>query len=116
MLNLIRDNVRFADAAMGDLRAQIAACRLGERRLTELLQRYGLATVRACIERIYAESEALARRAIAQIPDGEYTAESFLDHDGVRLDRPVPIRVQVVVAGDDMTIKYDGTAPVVEGP
>ena len=58
VLNLIRDNVRFADAAMGDLRAQIAACRLGERRLTELLQRYGLATVRACIERIYAESEA----------------------------------------------------------
>ncbi|HEY7063042.1 MAG TPA: hydantoinase B/oxoprolinase family protein [Chloroflexota bacterium] len=116
VLNLIRDNVRFADAAMGDLRAQIAACRLGERRLTELLERYGLTTVRACIERIYAESEALARREIAKIPDGVYAAEAFLDHDGARLDRPVPIRVQVVVAGDDMTISYAGTAPVVEGP
>jgi N-methylhydantoinase B len=116
VLNLIRDNVRFADLAFGDLRSQISACRLGERRLAELSGRYGLATVRACIERIYEESETLARRTIARIPDGVYTAESFLDHDGARTDRPVPIRVAVTVAGDAMTIDYAGSAAVVEGP
>jgi N-methylhydantoinase B len=116
VLNLIRDNVRFPDSSFGDLRAQIAACRLGERRLAELLGRYGLDTVRACIERIYADSEALARRTIARIPNGVYEAESFLDHDGARLDRPVPIRVRVTVAGDEMTVDYDGTSGIVEGP
>ena len=110
VLNLIRDNVRFPESSFGDLRAQIAACRLGERRLAELLARYGLDTVRACIERIYADSERLARRTIERIPDGVYEAESFLDNDGVRLDRPVPIRVQVTVAGDEMTIDYAGTS------
>ena len=69
--------------------------------------------MRACIERIYADSEGLARRTIARIPDGVYEAESFLDNDGVRLDRPVPIRVQVTVAGNAVHLAATlmGTAP-----
>jgi N-methylhydantoinase B len=113
---IIADNVRFPESCVGDLRAQLAACRLGERRLTELYRRYGAETIRACIEEMWNQSEKLARRAVAAIPDGEYQADSFLDNDGQELDKPVPVRVVVRVQGDAMTVDFSGVADQVKGP
>jgi N-methylhydantoinase B len=113
---IIADNVRFPESCLGDLRAQLAACRLGERRLTELFQRYGTDTIRACIEEMWNQSEKLARVAVAAIPDGEYNAESFLDNDGQDLDKPVTVRVKVRVHGDEMTVDFSEVADQVKGP
>lgn len=113
---IIADNVRFPESCLGDLRAQLASCRLGERRLEELFRRYGNETVRACVEEMWSQSERLARRAVAEIPDGEYRAESFLDNDGQDLDRPVPIRVRVEVRGERMTVDFSEVAEQVKGP
>ena len=104
VLRLIRDNIRFPDASMGDLRSQMAACKLAERRLEELFGRYGRATIHAAIARIFDETELKCRRVVRDIPDGTYEAESFLDPDGPDKSMTVPIRVKVIVAGDDMTI------------
>ncbi len=104
VLNLIRDNIRFPDNAMGDLRSQIAACRLAERRLEELFQRYGRQVVMSSVETIFDQSEARCRAVVERMPDGEYEAESLFDHDGLEKDRPVPIKVRVVIRGSDMTI------------
>ncbi len=113
---IIADNVRFPESCLGDLRAQLAACRLGERRLTELFQRYGKETIRACIEEMWNQSEKLVRVAVRDIPDGVYTAESFLDNDGQDLNKPVPVRVVVRVHGDEMTVDFSGVADQVKGP
>ena len=113
---IIADNVRFPESCLGDLRAQLAACRLGERRLTELFQHYGTDTIQACIEEMWNQSERLARLAVAAIPDGEYRAESFLDNDGQDLDKPVPVRVEVLVHGDEMTVDFSDVADQVKGP
>jgi len=113
---IIADNVRFPESCLGDLRAQLAACRLGERRLTELYRRYGAETIRACIEEMWNHSEKLARDAVAAIPDGEYRAESFLDNDGQDLDKPVPVRVVVRVHGDEMIVDFSEVAEQVKGP
>lgn len=108
---IIRDNVRFADAALGDLRAQIASCNLGARRYNELLTRYGQDTVESCIGVIWDQAELVAREAVAAIPDGTYEAESFLDNDGRNMGVPIRIKVTVIVSGSRMTIDFTGTNP-----
>jgi N-methylhydantoinase B len=108
ILRLIRDNIRFPDAAFGDLRSQMAACRLAERRLCELFARYGRDTIFRAIERIFDESEQKCRRVVRGIADGVYEAESFLDADGPDKSNVIPIRVKVTIAGDDMTIDLTG--------
>lgn len=115
-LRLIRDNIRFPDASFGDLRGQIAACRIGERRLQELFGRYGADTVRACVAVAWDHDEILARKAVEAIPDGTYTAESYLDNDYVDLERQIPIRVSVTVTGDRMTVDFSALPEQVAGP
>jgi N-methylhydantoinase B len=113
---VISDNVRFPESCLGDLRAQLAACRLGERRLAELYRRYGSETITACIEEMWRHSEKLARAAVSAIPNGEYRAESFMDNDGQDLEKPVPIRITVRVNADAMTIDFSDVAEQVKGP
>jgi len=113
---IIYDNLRFPESSLGDLRAQIAACNIAERRLTELYQRYGAPTIAGCVDRIWEQSEAAAREVVAQIPDGVYEAESCLDNDGVIMDKPLIIKAKVTVQGGEMTIDYTGTNPQVRSP
>jgi N-methylhydantoinase B len=108
LVKLVMDNVRYPDAALGDLRAQLAACRAGGQRVEALVERYGVDAVNLSIERLFADSEQRCRRIVSEIPDGEYTASSFLDHDLVDLDAPLEIEVRVVVRGSDMTIDLSG--------
>src|SRR5918995_5736615 len=107
---IIRSNCRLPEFAMGDFRAQIAAIRTGERRLTQLLRRYGSATFKESVQVIFEQSEKLARAAVEKIPDGVYEAESFMDDDGVNLGNHVPIKVRVEVRGDRMTIDLSGVS------
>jgi N-methylhydantoinase B len=111
ILKLIRDNIRFPESSMGDLRSQLAACRLAERRLEELFRRYGRDVMMASIERIFDETEARCRALVADIPDGVYEAEAEFDHDWVERDKPVPIKVRVIVQGSDMTIDFTRCSP-----
>jgi len=111
LLAFIRDNIRFPDNAMGDMRSQLAACRLGERRFVELLDRYGKAVVLEAIRVFYAETETKCRAAVTRIPDGVYEAASFIDWRGQGYD----IKVKVIVDGSDMTIDLSGCSPEREG-
>jgi len=114
LTEIIRSNVRIPELAMGDFRAQIAAIRTGERRYSALLDRYGFEAVAGSIRRIADTSERLARAAVERIPDGTYEAESFMDDDGIGSER-LPIKVRVVVAGDEMTIDLSDVSRQVAG-
>ena len=111
---LIENNIRYPLESFGDLRAQIAACRIGERRLAELIDRYGGATVFRAIADIWDRSEIAARRKVAETPDGVYEAESFLDDDGVG-SGPVHMRVRVTVAKDEMSVDLSRSSKQVAG-
>jgi len=115
ILAVIRMNVRVPERALGDLRAQIAAVKMGERRYLELLGKYGADAVERSIVAILDHSEAAARARLAQIPEGVYEAESFLDDDGVDVGRRVHVRVRVVVGGGRMTVDLSGVADQVRG-
>jgi N-methylhydantoinase B len=113
--SIIRANVRVPERAMGDMRAQLASIRTGERRVLQLLKRYGNQAFKESIGLVYEQSEKLARASVRQIPDGVYEAESFMDDDGVNLGKPIPIKVRVEVRGDEMTIDLSGVSPQVAG-
>ncbi|MBS7707157.1 hydantoinase B/oxoprolinase family protein [Chelatococcus asaccharovorans] len=115
ILSIIRMNVRLPERAMGDLKAQVAAVRTGEKRFLELVAKYGEAAVDGAIASIFDHGEAVARASVAQIPDGVYEAESFMDDDGIEAGRRIPIRVKVTVAGDAMTIDLTDVGAQVRG-
>jgi N-methylhydantoinase B len=112
---LIKMNVRRPDRAMGDLEAQLSACRVGVKHMEAMLARHGVAALLASLEDIMAQSETEARLQVASIPDGVYEAESQMDDDGVDIGKPVPIRVKVTVRGDEMSIDLSGVSPQVKG-
>ena len=111
----IQMNVRRPDRAMGDLEAQLSACRVGVKHMEALLARHGVDAVLGSIADIMAQSEAEARLQVASIPDGVYEAESQMDDDGVDLGKPVPIKVKVTVKGEEMTVDLSGVSPQVKG-
>jgi len=115
VMEIIRMNVRIPERAMGDLRAQVAAVKTGEKRFLELLKKYGREGVLQSIEAIFDQSEAAAREQVRAIPDGVYEAESFMDDDGVELGKRIPIRVRVTVDGDSMTIDLSEISDQVRG-
>jgi len=115
IIDLLRRNGRFGYSLVGDMNAQVAACRTGERRFREILDRFGYEAYDAARREIYRQSEELERAAVAAIPDGHYTAEGCLDDDGLGTG-PLPVRVQVDVQGDHMTIDLAGSSPETHGP
>jgi len=115
IMDIIRMNVRLPERAMGDLRAQIAAVKTGEKRFLEMLQKYGRDAVLGGIEAIMDQSEALSRQRVRDIPDGVYEAESFMDDDGVQIGKKIPIRITVTVAGDKMKVDLTEVSKQVSG-
>jgi N-methylhydantoinase B len=115
ILSVIRMNVRLPERAMGDLKAQVAAVRTGEKRFLELIAKNGREAVLAAIEAIFDHSEAVARASVAKIPDGTYEAESFMDDDGVEIGQRVPIRVKVTVDDERMTVDLSEVSEQVRG-
>jgi N-methylhydantoinase B len=107
VLKLIRDNIRFPEASLGDLRSQVAACQLAERRLIDLHRRYGNDVVDASIAMIFEQTELKCRRAVEEMPDGVYEAESLLDGDPGDAT-PIEIKVKVTISGGDMEIDLSG--------
>jgi len=115
---MITDNVRVSELVVGDMDAQIAACHVGARRLLDLADRYGLDTLSDAIEDLFDYSERLMRSQIEKLPDGMYTAtgyvDGFLGSDDDSL-KNLPVKITATVAGSDLTIDFEGTAPQVSG-
>ena len=107
VLKLIRDNIRFPESSFGDLRSQIAACRLAERRMANLCSTYSTPVVDHAVKIIFERTERHCHQTVEKIPDGVYEAESFLDGDAADPE-PIEIRVRVTVSGSDMEIDLAG--------
>jgi N-methylhydantoinase B len=116
IMRVIRHNVRYPDQCFGDMEAQIAACELGRRRYLALVQKYGFGFVQECIQAIWDQCEAIARERIRSLPDGTYVGESFLDSDGVDMDKTLPLKIKVIVKGDNIVVDYSELAPQTPGP
>ena len=110
VVQLICRNSRTPQERKGDLAAQVASIRVGERRLTEIVKRYDLDTVLEHTQALMDYSERLTRAAIARIPDGIYSYLDYMDDDGLT-DEPVPVAVSITISGDEMRVDFAGTSP-----
>ncbi|MEM6565217.1 MAG: hydantoinase B/oxoprolinase family protein [Pseudomonadota bacterium] len=114
--HILRANIRATDLVVGDMEAQIEAARIGAARLLELVDRYGLETTMAAFHDLMDYSERLMRGAIAQLPDGDYSATTKIDgylDDPDPARRELPLVVTLKVRGDALTVDLTGTAPQV---
>ena len=107
--------MRIADQRIGDIKAQAAALKVGERRLTELIDRYGRDVLVEAIAEIRRRAAQLMRAHIATIPDGVYASEAFVDSDGV-VNEPLRIALTVAKAGETLTFDFAGSSPPCRGP
>ena len=108
LYRVLKDNIRFPESSLGDMKSQMAACRLAARRMDELFDKYGRDTILAAIDRIFDETERKCRNVVSQLADGVYEAHAALDDDGMLKGEPVPIKVKVTIASGQMTIDLSG--------
>lgn len=113
---IIGANSRTPELVLGDIRGQLGADRLGERRLNELAAKYGKQKVLACFDRLFDMSEGKLRKTFAEWKDGRFEAERFVDDDGVDLEKPVRIHVVVDKKGDHIHFDFSGSADQTKGP
>lgn len=109
---VIAQNVRVPDRVLGDLRAQYAACQVGIRELTSLLDRYGRDQARMYFAELLDYAERLTREEIRRWPKGTFVFEDFIDDDGMSPE-PIPIRVALTVHEDHVSVDYTGSSPQV---
>jgi len=112
---LIEKNVRVPVKVFGDLRAQLAACHIAERQFLELVERHGPAQTARYMAQVIDHAERLTRSALADLPDGQWSFEDWIDDDGVDYDKPIRLFVTMTKQGDHMTVDWTGTDPQVKG-
>jgi N-methylhydantoinase B len=114
VLSLLLANVRTPSEREGDLAAQIASCRLGERRLREVAGKYGTGEVLRYAGHLLNYSEKMLRTMLHSLKPGMYRAEDFLDGDGVSAER-LRIRASVRIKADSVVVDFTGSAPQCAG-
>mgnify|MGYP001627967313 CR=1 FL=1 len=110
MWNYIRNNSRAAQQLVMDIEAQVASARLGARRFVELIEKYGEGMVFGAANQLMDYAERMTRQRIGEIPDGDYTAEGWLDDDGRNRDQRLKVKVTVRVRGDEVEVDLTGSA------
>lgn len=114
--DLIRFNCRVPDRVIGDMNAQISACRTGERRVQELIEKFGVEQFDLAVEAILDHGERLTRARLANLPRGTWTAEDYVDDDGINKDRLVKIKATVTITDDEVVIDFTGSDAATDGP
>jgi N-methylhydantoinase B len=115
IVDMILNNIRVPEERIGDIKAQVGALTVGERRLTALLDRYGADTVEAAIIELKARSERQMRAYIDSVPDGTYRFSSFIDSDGI-VNEPLEIALDMTVRGSDIHFDFSRSSPPCKGP
>ncbi|MEM3449006.1 MAG: hydantoinase B/oxoprolinase family protein [Nitrososphaerota archaeon] len=114
VIDLIRINTRMPDLFLSDVKAQIASCNVAEKRLLEVVEKYGPKRIEHVLEEIQKYAELRMRQEIKKLPDGVFEGETFLDGDGFEA-KNVRVKVTVKIQGDEMFVDWTGTDPQTKG-
>lgn len=115
MVEMIKYNVRFPDLSLGDMWAQIAALKIGEKRFVELCSKYEQETVLASIDLLLSQGERVAFNELRKLPKGTFEAKNYIDGDGLG-NGPFEIKVKVTITDDRFICDFRGSHPQVPGP
>ena len=109
IIEIICRNSRTPHERRGDLTAQIASIKVGQKRLIDIASRYSMNNTLSHMEALLDYSEKVTRTEIEKIPDGNYSVTDYMDDDGLT-DEPVPITVTIAISGDEITVDFEGTS------
>lgn len=115
VVDILSSNSRQPMSLYGDLNGQINAMDLGEKRLNALLDEYGVQTARYALAALKARAATMMRSKIAGLPSGTYSAEDWLDNDGID-DVPLKIALDMTIDGDKMILDFTRSSPACQGP
>ena len=115
VMDLMFSNMRLPEQRRGDLRGMVGTCHTAEKRIREIVDKYGRLDIRRYMAVILDHSEERMRKAIREIPDGEYYYEDYLDQSGSTSD-PVIVRLKLTKTGDTLNADFTGTSHWVRGP
>jgi N-methylhydantoinase B len=115
IVDIVQANSRLPGSLFGDLNGQVNALDLGEKRLHALLDEYGDDMVLNAMQELRARAAKVMRSNIAELPDGTYSAEDWLDNDGIE-DKPLEIALDIRISGEHMTMDFSRTAMACAGP
>lgn len=115
VLDIMTANTRHPAQNHGDLRAQIAAARSGGMRFAALVEKFGTPVILSAIDDLFAYTVRRTRAELGRLPDGSYSAEGYLDNDGLDLDAPVKMAVTVTIRGDEIHFDFTGSGPQMRG-
>ncbi|HXJ84399.1 MAG TPA: hydantoinase B/oxoprolinase family protein [Candidatus Methylomirabilis sp.] len=115
LFRLLEKNIRMPARVFGDLRAQLAACHIAEEAFLRLVARHGAKRVRTYMDEILDYTERLTRAALAELPDGEWSFEDWIDDDGIDYGKPIRLFVTFRKTGDTLVADWTGTSPQVKG-
>jgi N-methylhydantoinase B len=115
VVDILSSNSRQPMSLYGDLNGQINAMDLGEKRLNALLDEYGVPTARNALAALKARAATMMRSKIASLPSGTYSAEDWLDNDGID-DVPLKIALDMTIDGDQMILDFTRSSPACQGP
>ncbi|MEM7429879.1 MAG: hydantoinase B/oxoprolinase family protein [Pseudomonadota bacterium] len=115
IVDIVSANSRLPGSVYGDLNGQINALDLGIRRMNALLDDYGEDTVSAALDNLRERASAMMRAHISRLPDGEVSAEDFLDNDGIE-DTPLKVALDLKIEGERMVMDFSRSSPACRGP
>jgi N-methylhydantoinase B len=115
IIDILGANSRVPQSNWGDLNGQLNALDLGERRLQALLADYGEELIVSALDLLTARAEKLMRANIADLPDGTYSYDDFLDNDGIT-DVPLSIALDLTISADKMRLDFSRSSPPCDGP
>ena len=113
---VILANHRTPRTSWGDFHAMIGSLNVAERRLHQLLERYGFEQILAAGQQLMDYSEARMRAEIGELPKGEYSFEDWIENDGVVADARYRIKCTIIVRDDEIIFDYTGSSPQARGP
>lgn len=115
LVAVIEANVRMPQQTLGDMHAGVAAARTGEKRVLQLFQRYGMATVTFAMEDLLNYGERLTLAQLRELPNGIFEAQDVIEEDGAG-NGPFAIKVKITLDNGKMTADFTGTSPQASGP
>jgi N-methylhydantoinase B len=116
VINLVLANCRLAAESRGDLHAEIGACRAGEKRFFELIDKYSWETVQMTFDAMMDYSERLLMAQTSKLPDGSYEFEDYMDMDPPHPEqRPVKVKVKLEVRAGKLLFDFTGSDPAPMG-
>nr|WP_035452179.1 hydantoinase B/oxoprolinase family protein [Alicyclobacillus herbarius] len=115
LVDILAANVRFPDLSLGDMWAQVAGLRTGERRFQELCRKFGKDVVLQSVDYMLDYGEQMAREELKKLPKGVYQAEDYIDDDGLG-HGPLLVRCKVTITDDEFIVDFTGSHKQVPGP